>query len=121
MLEKPLKKVQHILAECYLKRWIDPASITVKPKRVVWVNSKDGKRQFPRNPGQRPFWSDFFYDITTKDGKRDQSMEDALADIEARFTRLMDKQIERREPLDHNQARVLDLFLASMFLRTSLI
>jgi Protein of unknown function (DUF4238) len=115
MSQKQLKREQHILPKCYLKRWLDRI-----PNRnpVIWVNSKDGSSQSPKTLGNSLFWREFFYDLASKDGQHDQSVEEALHDTETRFSLLIDKQISRKEPLDRQQARVMDLFAASMSLRT---
>ena len=111
-----LKRKQHVLPESYLRRWIDPATLSKKPS--AWIVSKDGRNANPRSPANAHFWREYFYDLISVSGERNQVLEDTLGKIEGWTSTVTVEKLDRKLALDRSEAEALDLFVGCMRART---
>jgi hypothetical protein len=109
------KKDQHVVPECYLKAWCDPAS-PVGYVPYVWVASRDGKHIRNKSP-RKIFTSSDFYTIKLNDGSRNLVIEDTFSAIEDRFTRLRDSKLRKDAALDAEDLALLCVFSAMLCAR----
>lgn len=82
------KRKQHILPKSYLKYWVDPSTLALKKTPMVWTISKDGQRGDLKSSGESIFWRDYFYDLISVNGERNQVLENSLSKIENAITRI---------------------------------
>ena len=109
------KKDQHVIPECYLKAWCDPAS-PVGYVPYVWVASRDGKEVRNKAP-RKIFTSSDFYTIKLNDGSRNLVIEDTFSAIEGRFTRLRDSKLCKDAGLNAEDLMLLCVFSAMLCAR----
>ena len=105
-----------MLPESYLKRWIDPATLSEKPS--VWIVSKDGKDAKLRSPANAHFWREYFYDLTSVTGERSQVVEDTLGKIEGWTSAITVERLDQKVPVEPSEAEAMDLFVGCMRART---
>lgn len=105
-----------MLPESYLKRWIDPATLSKKPS--VWIVSKDGKDAKLRSPANAHFWREYFYDLISVTGERNQVIEDTLGKIEGWTSTVTVEKLDQKIAVDRSEAEALDLFVGCMRART---
>ena len=79
------KKNQHVIPECYLKAWGDPAT-PEDYTPYVWVHTRDGSSTRRRAP-KKLFTETDFYTVKLDDGSRSLVIEDSFSVIEDRFAR----------------------------------
>ena len=110
------KKNQHVIPECYLKAWCDPAT----PKNYapyVWVHTRDGSSTRKRAP-QKLFTETDFYTVKLDDGSRSLVIEDSFSVIEDRFARLRNNRLKDFAKLSEEERALLCVFTAMMSTRT---
>lgn len=109
------KKKQHVIPECYLKAWCDPAT---PPGHTpyVWVHSRDGSSKRKRAP-RKLFVESDFYTVKLEDGTRSLLIEDSFSVIEDRFVRLRSN-IQEFVRLSDEDRGLLCVFTAMMCSRT---
>ena len=107
------KKNQHVIPECYLKAWCDPAT----PKNYtpyVWVHTRDGSSTRKRAP-QKLFTETDFYTVKLDDGSRSLVIEDSFSVIE---DRLRNNRLKDFAKLSDEERALLCVFTAMMSMRT---
>jgi hypothetical protein len=109
-------KRQHIIPKCYLKQFVDPHTPTGQ-EPYVWIfdrGSKKGKKRAPRNI----LTETDLYTFSGKDGTKNYSLENSLAQIESDYASLFEQKIGQHLPLDAREHLVLCAFVAGMLQRT---
>jgi len=109
-------KRQHIIPKCYLKQFVDPHTPTGQ-EPYVWIfdrGSNKGKKRAPRNI----LTETDLYTFSGKDGTKNYSLENSLAQIESDYASLFEQKIGQHLPLDAREHLVLCAFVAGMLQRT---
>lgn len=109
------KKNQHLIPNCYLKAWCDPATADGQ-EPYIWVHPAEGgepKRQSPR----KSFTETDRYTIQSPNGDRNLRVEDTLADIETKFVGIR-AQLEGAQRISAAERFLLCAFVAAMSSRT---
>jgi hypothetical protein len=109
-------KRQHIIPKCYLKQFVDPHTPTGQ-EPYVWIfdrGSKKGKKRAPRNI----LTETDLYTFSGKDGTKNYSLENSLAQIESDYASLFEQKIGQHLPLHAREHLVLCAFVAGMLQRT---
>jgi hypothetical protein len=82
-------KRQHIIPKCYLKQFVDPHTPTGQ-EPYVWIfdrGSKKGEKRAPRNI----LTETDLYTFSGKDGTKNYSLENSLAQIESDYASLFEQ------------------------------
>ena len=82
-------KNQHIIPRCYLKQFVDPATLPGQ-EPYVWIferESKRGKKKAPKNI----LTETDLYTFSTPDGKKDYALEKTLSQIESEYALVFEK------------------------------
>ena len=110
-------KKQHWVPQSYLRYFKDPATTLEKP--FVWLFKKDKAFRFPNLvPTKTIFYEEHLYTLETPDGERHYEVEEAYAkSIDAKYPPVIQK-IEKREPLNEEEHKLLCTFVAAQLLRT---
>lgn len=110
------KKNQHVIPECYLKAWGDPAT-PEDYTPYVWVHTRDGSSTRRRAP-KKLFTETDFYTVKLDDGSRSLVIEDSFSVIEDRFARLRNTRLKGFAKLSDEERALLCVFTAMMSART---
>jgi hypothetical protein len=110
------KKRQHVIPECYLKAWCDPAT-PADYEPYIWIISENGTTKKKRAP-RKSFVETEFYTVPLQDGTRNLVIEDSFSLIEDRFARLYREKIGLGADLDQTDRGLLCVFAAMMSSRT---
>jgi hypothetical protein len=109
------KKKQHLVPNCYLKAWCDPATPDGQ-EPFIWVHPAEGgepKRKSPR----KSFTETDRYTIESPSGDRNLRVEDTLADIETKFVGIRER-LEGAQQISVEDHYLLCAFVATMSSRT---
>lgn len=111
-----IAKRQHILPEMYLKHFVDPDT---PPGREPYVWRYDlAKRCWQRKgPGNRVFFSPYYYAYRDKNGQPVNVLEEHLAKVESLAAPLIRK-LATRTPLTEREQLHCCLFIAQLAVRT---
>jgi uncharacterized protein DUF4238 len=109
------KKKQHLVPNCYLKAWCDPATPTGQ-EPWIWLHAASGGEPKRRSP-RKSFTETDPFTIESSLGHRNLRIEDTLADIEAKFVRIRE-QLEKTQRLCPEDHFMLCAFVAAMCSRT---
>lgn len=111
------KKRQHLIPECYLKAWCDPATPSDQDP-YIWIISDRGSDKKKKSP-RKSFVETDFYTLPLQDGSRNLVIEDSFSIIEDRFAGLYREKIAPATDLDEADRGLICVFAAMMSSRTS--
>jgi hypothetical protein len=109
------KKSQHLIPNCYLKAWCDPATPEGQ-EPYIWRHPREGGEAKRRSP-KKSFTATDRYTIKSRSGERNLHIEDTLANIEARFVDIREK-LEGVRRISADDHFALCAFVAAMCSRT---
>lgn len=109
------KKKQHVVPNCYLKAWCDPATPDGQ-EPYIWIHPVGGDEPRRKSP-RKSFTDTDRYTIESPSGDRNLRVEDTLANIETEFVRIRE-QLEEVRQISAGDHFLLCAFAAAMCSRT---
>jgi hypothetical protein len=109
------KKKQHVVPNCYLKAWCDPAT-PAGHEPYIWIHPADGGEPKRKSP-KKTFTETDRYTIQSPSGDRNLHVEDTLANIETEFVHIRQR-LESVQQLSAQDFFLLCAFVAAMCSRT---
>lgn len=110
---KPTK--QHYVPQCYLREFADPHT-SPGEEPSIWVFDRDGKDK-RKDKIRNVLASNDLYTLKIK-GQKNYSIEETLANLEARYAEVFRSKVQNRLPLNEEEHIILCAFVSVMLQRT---